>query len=134
MRYQNRVYVALIILALALSACAGTIRDRVRTSALMASETALSLDALEQQLAPSLTPEQRVVTNKATLAMLEAVRTYERAVRIWPESLPAMPASVWEAQRDAINAIVALERVFEDTPGSGKLLANLRKLRESIGG
>jgi hypothetical protein len=134
MRHQNRTYVAVIILALVLSACAGTIRDRVRTSALVAGETALSLHAIEQQIVSSLTPEQQAAVGNACPAMLGAVRTYERAVLAWPSTLPAMPRDVWEAQRDAIGAILAFERVLEDTPRASKLRANLAKFRISIGG
>ena len=131
---QKRATLVLVLCALAATGCGATIQERIRSSALIAGETALSIDSLEQSIAVSLTPEQRAKTNAAVLTMLECVRAYERAVRAWPTSMPSMPGSVWEAQSKAIAAIVACERVMADVPRTGKILANLKKVREGIGG
>jgi hypothetical protein len=128
----------LLVLVL-VGGCAGTIRNRIRTSALVVGETALTIDDMERQLAKAdppiyTSPAQQREVSQAVLAMLTTARAYERAVKAWPIDAVTMPHNIWEAQTAALNAIATVEHVLTGVPGTDKLLATLRKLRIYIGG
>jgi len=132
--------VLLLIAVLGVSAsCAGSIRNQIRTSALVVGDAALGIDQIEQDIARAVppiytSPAQAQEVSRGVLATLQAARAYERAVRAWPAGEIAVPRTVWEAQTTALQAIVQVEGILEDVPGAGKLLANLKHLRELIGG
>ena len=131
--------VAVALLGGASAGCAGTIRDQVRTSALMVGETALRIDQVERDIARAVppiytSPAQQRQVSEGVLTMLTAARAYERAVRAWPAGVIAMPRDVWEAQTAAIAAIIQVEGVVAGLPGASSLVASLKTLRELMGG
>jgi hypothetical protein len=139
MRHRpSSIVVVVVALAFLATACAGTIRDQVRASALVTGEAALSLDTLERDLyaagIPGYTAEQHKQAGAAIIIVLTTAQTYERAARAWPVTLPTMPKDVWEAQAAALAAIVDVERVLAGVPGTEKLLAALGKIKTQLGG
>ena len=137
-RRRPALLVPLLLLALiGAAACATTLRDNVRKSAVVAGEVALSIDQTEQELwaahPPGYTAEKHQQVNDAMILMLASVRAYERAARAWPEAMP-MPTTVPQAMMDALAAIATVERIIEGIPGNEKLKANLARVRATIGG
>jgi len=138
-RQTRRLVPVLLVLALVSASCAGTIRDRMRTSALMVGEAALDIDKMEQQIAranPPIykSPEQAKQANTVLLRMLEAARAYERGVKAWPADMPDMPQNIWEAQSIALKAIAEAEHILAGLPGTEELFKLLTKLRGYLGG
>lgn len=127
--------VAPILILVILTGCAGSIRDNFRRAALISGEVALGIDQTERDVYATGVYDD--ATHKkigaAILVMLKAVRVYERAVAAWPESF-SMPPDVPTALADAIAAINNVERIIEGIPGTGKLTANLNRIKAALGG
>jgi hypothetical protein len=135
----RRALAPILVLVLITSACAGTLRDRVRTTAMTAGEIALTVDQSERSYRSigiaSYTPEAQQKAGAAILQMLQAVQVFERAARAWPETWPRiMPASMLDAQQKALASIAAVQRIFEPLPQAAGLLDRLGAVQQAIGG
>jgi hypothetical protein len=118
--------------------CGNLRDDNIRKGALVAGETALSINQDELDLYAAephtiYTPDMHAKAGAAIKVVLITVRAYERAAAAWPEHV-TMPADVPQALLDAIKAIGTVEGIVQGIPGNGKLLANLDKLKNKIGG
>jgi hypothetical protein len=124
-----------VFVALAFLACAGSIRDNVRTGAMMAGETVLTIDAEENALyaTGAYSAEKHKEIGATILTAMRAVQVYVRAARAWPEQT-VMPDNVMEAMLTATRAITAVEGIVAGVPGNAKILAALQKLKSYIGG
>lgn len=131
---MRRAALPLVVL-LVLAGCAGTLRDRIRTSAMLTGEAALTIDQAERDL--YATGAYDAATHKElggyVLTALTAVRAYERAAAAWPKDV-TMPDTIPQLLADAMKALAALERIVQGVPGNGKLLANIAHARAKIGG
>lgn len=128
-------FVVVLFLVVLMTACAASLRDNIRRGALISGAVALSIDQAERELYASgvyYEAKHRQV-GAAIVVMLTAVRAFERAVAAWPENI-SMPQTVPQAMADALAAIGAVEKIVEDVPGNGKLLAHLARARGIIGG
>ena len=125
----------LVALAFLATACAGSIRDNVRTGAMMAGETVLTLDHEENALyaTGAYSADKHKEIGATILTAMRAVQVYVRAARAWPEQTP-MPDNVMEAMLVATRSLAAVERIIEGVPNNGKLLAAIHKLQAMIGG
>lgn len=125
----------LLIPAVGTSACAGTLRDRVRTSALASGELVLSLDSEEAALyqAGAYAEAKHKAAGETIDTLIVAVRAFERAARAWPETMPEMPQNVSAAQEDVKKAAAAVAHIFEGVPGTGGLTKILDAIRARVG-
>ena len=114
---QRRAVIGIVLVAFIAAGCGVTIRDGFRKSAMVAGESALSIDTLEQQLYTSgvIGLEKHQQAGPAIVVMLEAVRAYERAARAWPIGV-AMPTTLPQAMADALQAISAVQHILEIGP------------------
>lgn len=118
--------------------CAGTLRDRVRTTALTTGEAALTLVETERQVyaagIPGYTQAKHLDAVDKLIVLVTAVRAFERAAAAWPAEMPTMPKDVWQAQADALAAIAAVQHIIEGVPGTAKLAENLNLVKFKLGG
>ena len=123
------------VVALTFLACAGSIRDNVRTGAMMSGETVLTIDTEENALyaTGAYSAEKHKEIGATILTAMRAVQVYVRAARAWPEQT-VMPDTVMEAMLVATRALTAVEVVVAGVPGNAKILAALHKIKTQIGG
>jgi hypothetical protein len=130
------------VLAMGATGCAGSLRDRVRTAAVITSDTVLTLDQEERILYaggaygsdPAPAKAKHLAIGAKVDGAIVAVLVFERAAKAWPVSMPTLPTDVAKAQTDALAALTELALIVKDVPGNGKLLANIAKVKEKIGG
>lgn len=127
--------VFVVVLAVTLCACGATIRDNIRTAALVTGTVALDVDKTERDL--YATGIYDAATHKAIgakiLVMLESCQAFERAAKVWPETL-SMPPDVPTAMAKALQSIADVKAIVSPLPGTSKLITNLDKLSTAIGG
>jgi hypothetical protein len=140
---KNRIVALFLTAFLALSTigCAGTIRDRIRTSALAAGEIVLSVDQEEYKLyeagaygSDPVAAKAKHLANGAKIdrAILQ-VAAYNRAARTWPAAVPSLPTNVSEARTAALEALDELVFIFTDVPGADGVLKIIATVQAKVG-
>lgn len=123
------------VLIVLLVGCGMTVRDTIRTTALVAGTTAHDLNNAEYDLYATgvYDAAKHKQVGATILTALKDVEAFVALAQAWPEHV-AFPATVADALAKALTSLDAIANIVKGVPGSEKLMANIAKAKAMLGG